>query len=448
MKQADVKKAKTWSFVDGAFWTGMVSFGEVLTMLYLAKVVTDNTVLAMFSTLPMAIGAVAQVGFPHIFQKISSRNMLMSSIFVQITGLSVVAFSLSQSELEPVSVFFGMVMYWAGGMMAGPPWQDMMSKLIPVESHNRYFAGRSALLSIVNLCTNLCVGLFLHERLNQNTVAIFVTFALFFRVLSLGAIWMHPKPLENGDSQKVPEQQSNSQVGPALASEFALRPRLGSLAGLAVFLFFFRFGANLSGPFFNPYMLNHLHFSVMSILVLSSIPLVTRIFLMSNWGTILDRAWALEGVAICGLGISVLPAMWTLSNSFWWIVGLQVWSGHVWAGFEVLSVLLVQRMFPHVIVRALAVTFAAGTAGSAIGGLVGGQLLEWGLSIPQLFRVSSIVRFSAVLSLLMYLRMQGAFRFRTLRIPESARELLSLQPTKRAARSLRTTMSWLLLGRQ
>jgi MFS family permease len=169
---------------------------------------------------------------------------------------------------------------------------------------------------------------------------------------------------------------------------------------------------------------------------------------MSNWGTILDRAWALEGVAICGLGISVLPAMWTLSNSFWWIVGLQVWSGHVWAGFEVLSVLLVQRMFPHVIVRALAVTFAAGTAGSAIGGLVGGQLLEWGLSIPQLFRVSSIVRFSAVLSLLMYLRMQGAFRFRTLRIPESARELLSLQPTKRAARSLRTTMSWLLLGRQ
>jgi MFS family permease len=162
---------------------------------------------------------------------------------------------------------------------------------------------------------------------------------------------------------------------------------------------------------------------------------------MSNWGAILDRNWVLEGVVICGFGTAVLPLLWTFSGAFGWVVCLQIVSGHVWAGFEVLSVLVVQRMFPNSIMKALAVTLAAGTLGSALGGLAGGSLLDWGLTISQVFRLSTAVRLAAVLGLLFYLRSHGAFRFRSLHIPQSVLQLLSLEPTKNAARSIRTTMS-------
>lgn len=435
-----VKRAQIWSFVDGTFWTGMVSFGEIVTMLYLAKIMDSNGKLALFSTMPMAIGAIVQLMAPRVLKAANARNTLMMSIVVQIIGVAIVAWSLVNVAPAINALFLGLVLYWAGGMTAGPPWQEMMSRLIPENEHNRYFSGRSALLSIVNLATNLTVGLLLHERLDRQSVVTCLVVAMMFRMASLGAIWLHPKPAFDSQTLRKSGMEKIIDVG-------GRNSPIISLYGIAIFLFVFRFGSNMSGPFFNPYMLNHLHFSLMGIMILASIPQVTRIFWMSNWGAVLDKSWALEGVVICGLGIAIVPAMWTLSGSFGWIVGLQVWTGHVWAGFEILSVLLVQRMFPSTIMKALAVTFAAGTLGSALGGLAGGQLLEVGLSLPALFQLSSIVRFVAVGVLLSYLRSRGAFRFRTLRIFESLLQLISLEPTKKAASGIRATLSSLVHGK-
>ncbi len=327
-----------------------------------------------------------------------------------------------------------MMLYWIGGMTAGPPWQDMMSHIVPEEEHNRYFSGRSALLSIGNLCTNMMVAFLLQERLNRETVLQFVFIGFVFRVLSLGAVWLHPTPAGRVKTAK--------QKSALLDREVASRnTEFWGLVGLALFLFWLRFGVNISGPFFNQYMLKYAHFGLTEIFIISSIPLVPRIFLMSNWGSILDRNWVWEGVAICGIAITLLPCLYTVSTQFSWISLLQAYSGHVWAGFEVLSVLLVQRLFPGNVVKTLAVTFAAGTLGGALGGITGGYLLDAGFAIPRLFQFSTIIRLVAVSGLMFYLRTHCSLRFRSLRIPESMLLLFSLEPSKKAARSIRSTMS-------
>jgi MFS family permease len=414
-----VRRTKKLSLIDGAFWTAMVSFGEMLTMLYLAKVCTQSTLLAFLSTIPVAVGAFSQAIVPHAFSKVRARTLLLLSIGLQIVGIFTIAVSFSSEPFVAWILACGLIMYWVGGMTAGPPWQEMMAHLIPETEHNRYFSGRSAILSVVNLATNMIVGLMLHERLDRHTVLVFVCAAFVLRLFSYLALWFHPVP-----NTEVKVQ--NRFVDAPNQSQSAHKTVIG-LFGLCIFMFAFRFGANIAGPFFNPYMLNSMHLPIITIFVISSIPLVTRIFLMHNWGTILDRRWVLEGTLICGSGIAVLPALWTVSSKLAWITGIQIWSGLMWAGFEVLSVLVVQRLFPTSIMRALALTFSAGALGSAAGGLLGGYLLDAGLSTPDLFWFSTIVRSVAVAGLISHLRVQRLFRFRSLHLFESFVTLFSFR---------------------
>lgn len=418
-----VSKTKKLSLVDGAFWTGMVSFGEMLTMLYLAKVCTQRSLLAFLSTIPVAVGAVAQAIVPQVFSKVKARTLLLSSIGLQIFGILIIAISFTRDPFTTWILACGLTMYWVGGMTGGPPWQEMMAHLIPESEHNRYFSSRSAVLSIVNLGTNMIVGLMLHDRLDRRTVLTFVCVAFVLRLFSYLALWFHPKP----KVVTLSELRFNQPLSGQTSVGIVARKSVIGLFGICVFMFIFRFGVNLAGPFFNPYMLNNMQLPIMTIFVISSIPLVTRVFLMHNWGILLDKRWVLEGTLICGSGIALAPALWTMSSKLGWITGVQIWSGVMWAGFEVLSVLVVQRLFPDRIMRALAFTFSAAALGSAAGGLLGGYFLDLGLSITDLFWSSTIVRSVAVAGLMSHLRVQRSFRFRQLHLLESFVTLFSFR---------------------
>jgi MFS family permease len=423
MKAHLVRQTKKLSLIDGAFWTGMVSFGEMLTMLYLAKVCTQSSLLAFLSTIPVAVGAVAQAVVPQVFSAVKARTLLLSSIGLQILGILIIGISFAREPFTTWILACGLTLYWVGGMTAGPPWQEMMAHLIPESEHNKYFSGRSAVLSIVNLGTNMVVGLMLHDRLDRRTVLTFVCVAFVLRLFSYWALWLHPKPtVENFSEFRI----NKSKLASTNVGNVARKSVIG-LSGICLFMFVFRFGVNLAGPFFNPYMLNIMQLPLMTIFLISSIPLVTRVFLMHNWGTILDKRWVLEGTLICGSGIALAPALWTMSSKLGWITGVQIWSGVMWAGFEVLSVLVVQRLFPESIMRALGFTFSAAALGSAAGGLLGGYLLDFGLSITNLFWFSTMVRSVAVAGLMSHLRVQRSFRFRQLHLLESFVTLFSFR---------------------
>jgi MFS family permease len=416
-----VRKTIFYSFTDVTFYTLMVAFGESMVMLYIARESPNSLNLAFLTSIPTAIGAVTQILAPRILFRNSPRRLLLASVFAQAIGVLILFCSLFYSRYSLTTMGIGLSIYWMGGMGAAAPWQQVLSELIPTAKQNRFFANRNGYASFVMLLCNLIIGLFLANRLERNEVLLFLAVAFMARLLSLFALWRHPvcPPAK----ETIPPSTVEATDEVTISNPIQI-----PLAHIVFFMFVVRFGVMLAGPFFNPYMINTLNLPVLSILILSSVPLMTRTLLNGNWGRLLDSNRMYEGLAISAIGICALPSLWTLSSNFSFLVGLQIASGLFWSGFELLTVLLIQRMYREKTMSRLALALAAAALGSTLGGLTGGRLLDWDVPLFTLFHLSSTVRLVGAVYLLYILRRCGAFRFRSLNLSQSFLTVFSIRP--------------------
>ena len=127
--------------------------------------------------------------------------------------------------------------------------------------------------------------------------------------------------------------------------------------------------------------------------------------------------------------MALLPVLWTFANGWVALSLLQLLSGIVWSGFELISILLIQKMYPNTIMRSVSMFTAFGALGSVGGALIGGQLRDAGLSYSELFWISGVSRCVAGAIFLYTLRRMGAFRFRHLKLRAGLATVLNLRPS-------------------
>lgn len=126
------------------------------------------------------------------------------------------------------------------------------------------------------------------------------------------------------------------------------------------------------------------------------------------------------------LGLSELTAGWIVSTNFYWLLGMQVLSGSIWAVYELCTFLL---LFDHIEERertSVLTTFNLANATALVGGALGGGLLLHALGAGReaylvLFGLSSLARCVSIVFL---------FRLRkvTFRPAEIAMRTLAVRP--------------------
>jgi MFS family permease len=103
---------------------------------------------------------------------------------------------------------------------------------------------------------------------------------------------------------------------------------------LASYLWMLHFATHLATPFFVPYMLQELHFSYARVGWLLAVPAVVKIATLRLWGRVADRAGPGPLLRATGWIVAIIPALWLVSGSPWWILVAQILSGLVWGAFE------------------------------------------------------------------------------------------------------------------
>ena len=145
----------------------------------------------------------------------------------------------------------------------------------------------------------------------------------------------------------------------------------------------------LSGPFFYPYMLNELHLSMTSFVILSSMPFLGRAIFFSRWGKSGIHYSAFLGVILCGLYISFIPMIWTLTRNYYYLLGFEIISGIFWGGLELNQVLMIQN-FVHQKSRVfLGAHMALTNFLAVIGATLGSYCLNQNYSYFTVFRLSA-----------------------------------------------------------
>lgn len=397
---ANPRKNLKHSLLDGFHYSLMVGLGESFIAAFALSRSFSPVLAGWISTLPLLAGACFQLLSPVGIRMVGGYDRFVVTMGATQTLALVLLCWLTQIDQLTYGLLFMVVaIYWAAGLSTGPAWNAWVLQLVPVRVRTNFFAQRSRLAHSATFLGLVSAGVFLknHSLLNlsqdQAFGALFALSALM-RLISLYHL--------RRQTPSHPESHLGEAVGlSAMSSAF----QRSSTKKLMKFILIFQMCAATSSSFFTPFMLKELKLNYLEYMALLAAALLARIFTMrfaQKWIPALSMT---KTFSLSLMLIIPIPALWTLSDQYFYLMALEALSGIGWGLYELTVFLMLFNGLPQK-ERASILTFFAllHTTGIVLGALVGGTLLEltlknaWG-GYLTLFLFSSLARFSALLAL-------------------------------------------------
>jgi MFS family permease len=369
----------------------MVSLTESYALVYFVGVESDPIWLGILSTLPILLGAVAQAVVPFAVATHHRWKGVMVSVVIQVLGLLLLV---TQTWAFHNGLFLlALTLYWVGGSAAAPLWVDWISDWLPRDERNTFLSTRSGFINAVMLIGFMGASGYLYW-MDRSAFSYFVIFLAgsAARVLSLYFLSKHPPRVRPWHRPYVRSAD--------VATDIPFDK--GPLASLIVYFFMLKFTVSIASPFFLPYMLQHLKLSIVDYSLITAAPFLTRWIFLTQWGPILNRMSKYTLMLITYLGIGMTPWVWTLSNSVVFLIAVELFSGFVWAGFEMSSMLAIYSVEHKNPGRVFGLVFAMGALGGVLGGYLGGWLLTLDMGYQTLFELNSGMRLLVLIGIFVH----------------------------------------------
>ena len=383
---------------DGAAASVMVGIGETYLPAFVLTLSASQVASGLVATVPMLAGAVLQLVSPAVVRRLGSyRRWVVVCAFIQALAFVPLIMAAVTGAMPTLLVFAVASIYWGTGLAGGSSWNTWVGSLVPGRLRNRYFARRTLISQAGLLAGFFAGGLTLH--LGSSLGEPLLPFALLFLVAA-GSRFLSAYFLSS-QSEPAPPGSELLSLQPG---QLLLRIEDGRIGRVLLYMLAVQTSVQIAGPYFTPYMLRHLLFSYSDYMVLICAAYVAKILCLSIMGRLADRWGARRLLWISGLGLSPISALWLVSNSFGFLLGLQLLSGAAWAGYELAMLLLFFESIPrHQRVAILTIFNLANAAAVVLGSLLGGAVLAAMGAAPQayltLFLISGVARLTSLLLL-------------------------------------------------
>jgi MFS family permease len=380
-----------FSVGDAAGCGVMVGTGETYLPAFVLAAGLGEVLAGLIASVPQLAGGITQLISPRGVRLLGShRRWVVTCAAIQ--GLSFVplVFAAWYGSVSTGMVIAVAVLYWSAGLASSPPWNTWMGSVVPDRVRSRYFAGRARIQQAAVLAGFLAAGAAIQfGATSENALAGFgllfaIAVACRFASVTFLARTSEPDPMPS-NVKRIPL--------PALFRRFAR----GAEAQRLLYLSLVQGAAYVATPYFAPYMLRVLNFSYAEYMTLISIAYCAKVVSLSLWGTVADRYGVRRLLWIGGIGIVPSACAWVISGKFWYLMCAQVFSGAVWAAYE-LAVFLICFNSIRAEERTSVLTLfnLTTTAAMVVGSLLGAAvLLLFGASWPIyyfLFAASSTLR--------------------------------------------------------
>jgi MFS family permease len=379
----------------------MASFGLTANFItpYALTMQATTQQIGYLSSLPNFANMLIQLFAPLISERIGSRkSLLVWSVFVQaLLWLPIL--------LIPF-IFHANLVWWligfvtlstAAGGMIGPPWSSMIADLTPPALRGRYFGVRTWITNLMALVFSF-VSAGLLQFLTGNTR---LAFAIIFagagisRMVSCYYVTQvaEPKPALSVNTHR----ESIPQIAKGLWST--------NIGRFIIFAFFMTLAQNIDAPFFSVYLLRGLKINYINYQVINATMAIVPTFVAVWWGRRAGRAGNLKVLHITALMIPFVSFLWLVSPNVVWLCSVQIYSGFVWAGFNLCIGLFIWDAAPQDNrSRFIALFGGLNALGITLGALIGGNL---GPHLPEisgsyfltLFLIAGVVKLLVVLGL-------------------------------------------------
>lgn len=385
------------SLRDAVFTNLTVGMAESYFVAFMLALGVAEVVAGAGKILPMFIGVCLQMfAIRGPFLKLSLKSRMVGFIVVQGLTFPLLAALGYWHYSDTFLVIALLGLYWGAGLSSQPPWHRLMGETVPKRYRLKFFALRNAWAQIAVLVGLIGAGLFFgsidKSKNLQGFVVLFCLCALL-KFLSARELASHKSaPIHGGEEKRVRFR------------DFLKSMRHGPQGRLVGFLFLWYLVVQLSGPYFDPYMLSRLNWGLKEytgIIAISFIGRVVAFRLLRARSNPRQIPWIL---LIGCAGITTTPFLWVLSQNYWWVFTIEFLSGCYWAAFELSVIMLYfERIKDEERTSIITYISFTNTLGMVIGVLLGGWLLQnW----PQdqdkylgLFTLSTLLRFLVLLTI-------------------------------------------------
>jgi MFS family permease len=364
----------------------MVGIGETYLPAFVLAVGLGEVAAGLIAAIPMVGGAVLQLLAPLGVRRLGSlRRWVILCAGAQALTFVPLVLAAVFGYAPAWFVFPVATLYWASGMATGPAWNTWVTQLIPPRVRATYFARRTRIAQICLLVAMLVGGFTLHA-MAKSTHAL-LTFAALFSVAGLARL--SSTRFLAGQSETRQDIRAHRRVLP-----WELLRRAGRSADgtLLFYMLGLQLMAQLAGPYFTPYMLERLAFPYSAYTTVIATAFLAKIAVMPLLGRFARRFGARRLLRVGGLAVVPLPVFWVLSDSFAYLLGVQVIAGIVWGAYELATLLLLFESIREDERTSVLTAFNLLNALATVGGaLLGGALLKVLLADANAYHVLFLV---------------------------------------------------------
>jgi MFS family permease len=297
------------------------------------------------------------------------------------------------------------VLYQAGGNFVQPHWRALMGQLVPEERRGRFFGRRTRTVTIVSFAALVGGGVVLHA-----TDAVELTWAgygLLFLVAMSGRLASARLLGRMYDPHPAGELTGEHPVrGTLTICWHAMREP--AFRRFTLFVACMQGAVAVTAPFFSVHMLRELHFSYVEFMANLAMSILIQFLTLNAWGHISDHLGNRMIMMTTSLLIPLLPALWMVSDGFWYLLGVQVVAGIAWGGFSLSTGNYLYDLRPrgsefatYAALHAIASSCAV-FVGAAFGGMIaarapteihfGEYRFAWSHAMYGVFAVSALLR--------------------------------------------------------
>jgi MFS family permease len=381
------------SVADGTFFQLMVGMGETYFPAFILAMGMGEIASGLVISVPVLIGSLMQLVSPYMIHLLgSNRRWVVMCVAIQAACFLPLVVAALIGKMPTWAAFGVIAGYWAAGQAGGPAWNAWMENVVPRPVRASFFAWRTRLGQAGMLLGFAIGGLSLQYGREFGTPGALVAFSCLFTVAALCRFLSGWYLFQQSD----PGPDHNDQQHVSLR-ELLRRIASGGSERMLLYFLAVQGAAQLSGPYFTPFLLRQLHFSYVEFMLLLGVSLVAKIIALPACGRLAYRYGAHTLLWIGGIGIMPVSGLWLHTNSFAGLLVVQFIAGVTWAAYELAMMLLFfESVKPDERTSILTLFNVGNAAALTVGSVLGGLFLMVFDKSPNsylvLFGLSSLAR--------------------------------------------------------
>jgi len=376
----------------------MVGAGEHYLSPYAIALGATDVQVGLMTSIPKLLASFSQLFSTKITEEIGSRRkmVLIFSLIQMLIWIPIGLLIFSGYNAVLNLIFFATV-YWISASIVLPAWNSWLGDLVPDRIKGRFF-GRRRMLTGLSLFLSMSIaGVTLYISSKYHPL---LGFGIIFSIVFISKLisWSYLRKMKE-PAFHIYEESKFSFL------DFIKKMPKTNFGKFVIFLTLMTFSVSIASPYFSVYMLKDLGLNYLTYTIIISAAQISNFIFILIWGRYSDFFGNKKIMTVTGYLIFILPLLWIFSTNIFYLIGVQVFAGFLWSGFNISTFnFIFDTVSPSKRVRCVSYYNVLNGLAIFLGTSLGGWLLKFGTmfwsNFILLLIVSSVGRFISPLIML------------------------------------------------